>query len=235
MRCPDAAMAVLLALPAAAQPLRPSPPALVSKVAPEYTGEARLARLAGTVLLRVVVGADGRAHDSRVMLRLGLGLDERAVACVSRWRFIPAERDGGRVAVAAPVEVTFRLPEAAGWRLARIVFGSPDGASRPEIVAAPYPPAARYGTASGGVAWRFEIDEQGLPRNVRAGSSSGSAPAREAVTTVRRWRFRPAMRDGMPVPSRAEATLALGDWQLPLEPRPTVPRMALGERVSLRP
>jgi len=113
------------------------------------------------------------------------------------------------------VEVAFRLPESPGWSLARVVFGQPEGSSRPAIVAAPYPPDASAGTRGGGVAVRFEVNEQGLPRN-------------KAI--VHRWRFRPALLDGRPVPAAAEVTLALGDWQLPPEPAPRLPHAAPGER-----
>jgi TonB family protein len=40
-------------------------------------------------LLAIVVGADGRAHNIRVVKSRGLGLDENAVATVGNWRFQP--------------------------------------------------------------------------------------------------------------------------------------------------
>jgi periplasmic protein TonB len=76
---------------------------------PEYTDEARRARYQGTVLLWVVVGADGRIHDARIARSLGMGLDEKAIDVVRTWRFDPARKDGRPVAVQVNVEVNFRL------------------------------------------------------------------------------------------------------------------------------
>jgi len=76
---------------------------------PEYSEEARKAKFQGTVILWVVVGADGRVHDTRIYRSLGMGLDERAVAAVKTWRFDPAKKDGQPVAVQINVEVTFHL------------------------------------------------------------------------------------------------------------------------------
>ncbi len=77
---------------------------------PTYTDEARHGKVQGTVTLAVLVGADGRAHDVRVVKGIGFGLDERAVETVRGWKFVPA-RDGGKRAVAAwvTVETVFRL------------------------------------------------------------------------------------------------------------------------------
>ncbi len=82
---------------------------LLSRVEPNYTEEARRARLQGTVLLSIEVWEDGRAHNIRVTRGLGLGLDEEAIAAVKQWRFQPGMKDGEPVRVAAQVEVTFRL------------------------------------------------------------------------------------------------------------------------------
>jgi periplasmic protein TonB len=61
---------------------------------PEYSDEARQAKYQGTVLLWLVVGADGRPRDIRVQRSLGMGLDEKAIEAVQRWRFEPSMKDG---------------------------------------------------------------------------------------------------------------------------------------------
>ncbi len=76
---------------------------------PEFSEEARKAKYQGTVVLWLVVGPDGRAHDIRVQSSLGMGLDEKAIEAIDRWRFEPGRKDGVPVAVQVNVEVNFRL------------------------------------------------------------------------------------------------------------------------------
>lgn len=86
-----------------------SSPALLYKVEPEYSEEARKAKFQGTVMLSVVVDEKGNPRDIRVIRALGLGLDEKAIESVQKWRFKPGVKDGRPVPVIAQVEVNFRL------------------------------------------------------------------------------------------------------------------------------
>ena len=86
-----------------------SAPVLVFKVEPEYSEEARKAKFQGTVVLYVVVDDKGMPRELRVVRPLGLGLDEKAIEAVQKWRFKPGFKDGKAVPVAATVEVNFRL------------------------------------------------------------------------------------------------------------------------------
>jgi periplasmic protein TonB len=86
-----------------------SAPRAIYQPDPEYSEEARKAKWQGTVVLWVVVGPDGRAHDIRVQRSLGMGLDEKAMEAVRTWKFEPAKKDGQPVAVQVNIEVNFRL------------------------------------------------------------------------------------------------------------------------------
>jgi periplasmic protein TonB len=86
-----------------------SMPQLLSKVEPEYSEEARKAKYSGTVLLSIVVDEHGLPRDIRVIRPVGLGLDEKAIEAVSRWRFRPGVKGGRAVSVQANIEVSFRL------------------------------------------------------------------------------------------------------------------------------
>ncbi len=86
-----------------------SQPVPIYKIEPEYSEEARKAKYSGTVLLSVIIDANGNTRDIHVIRPLGLGLDEKAIEAVSKWRFRPAMRNGKPVAVQAQVEVNFRL------------------------------------------------------------------------------------------------------------------------------
>jgi len=86
-----------------------SAPQLVYKVEPEYSEEARKAKYQGTVVLQIVVSSDGKAENLKVVRSLGLGLDEKAMEAVRKWKFRPGYKDGKAVAVLATIEVNFRL------------------------------------------------------------------------------------------------------------------------------
>jgi TonB family protein len=76
---------------------------------PAYSEEARKAKFMGTVLLWIVVDAQGSVRNIQIAKHLGMGLDEEAVKTVSTWRSKPALRQGVAVPVQVQVEVSFRL------------------------------------------------------------------------------------------------------------------------------
>ena len=86
-----------------------SAPAVLFKVDPEYSEEARKAKYSGTVLLSVIVDAEGHARDIHVVKSLGMGLDEKAIEAVQKWKFKPGMKGGVAVNVRAQIEVNFRL------------------------------------------------------------------------------------------------------------------------------
>jgi TonB family protein len=63
-------------------------------VAAATTERAARARVSGTVRLRVLVGADGRAVRAYVTQRLGHGLDQRAVETIMQYKFDPPLQSG---------------------------------------------------------------------------------------------------------------------------------------------
>ncbi len=76
---------------------------------PEYSEEARKAKYQGTVVLYGVVDPNGKTRDLKVMRSLGLGLDEKAIEAVEKWKFRPGTKDGKPVPVYVSIEVNFRL------------------------------------------------------------------------------------------------------------------------------
>jgi TonB family protein len=84
-------------------------PSVLAKLDPEYTEEARVAKYSGTVVLTVEIFPDGTARNIRVVKALGLGLDEKAIEAINKWRFKPGTKDGEPVTVMANIEVNFRL------------------------------------------------------------------------------------------------------------------------------
>jgi protein TonB len=86
-----------------------SAPTLVFSPEPEYSEDARKAKLQGVVRLALVVDERGNPTQIKVTTPLGLGLDQKAIEAVQKWKFKPGMKDGKPVAVQASVEVNFRL------------------------------------------------------------------------------------------------------------------------------
>ena len=84
-------------------------PQVIFNPEPSFSDEARKAKAQGIVLLLVVVGKDGHTYDIRVGQSLGMGLDEKAIEAVNRWRFRPATLNGQPVATQIAVQVDFHL------------------------------------------------------------------------------------------------------------------------------
>jgi TonB family protein len=87
-----------------------TPPKVQSRVEPQYTAAARLARImSGTVVMQVVIKKDGTVDVLRVVQGLGGGLTNSAVDAIKQWKFSPGQKDGQAVDVALNIEVNFNL------------------------------------------------------------------------------------------------------------------------------
>ena len=76
---------------------------------PEYTDQARKRKVRGSVLLSLVVTAEGDVREPKVIRSLDQDLDKQAVAAVSKWKFTPATKDGQPVSVRIKVEASFNI------------------------------------------------------------------------------------------------------------------------------
>jgi protein TonB len=63
----------------------------------------------GIVVLSLVVDAQGHTRDIRVARSLGMGLDEKAIEAVRKWKFSPGSSNGVPVPMQVNIEVNFRL------------------------------------------------------------------------------------------------------------------------------
>jgi periplasmic protein TonB len=81
-----------------------SDPAIISQVDPEFSEEARKAKFQGLCVLSIIVEPDGTPSNIRVSSSLGMGLDEKAIEAVKKWKFRPSMKDGHPVRY-GPVEV----------------------------------------------------------------------------------------------------------------------------------
>jgi len=86
-----------------------SAPVLIYSVEPEFSEEARKAKVAGNVLVNLWVDTNGLPSHVRVIRGVGMGLDEKAVEAVRQYKFKPAMENGKPVLVELNVEVNFQI------------------------------------------------------------------------------------------------------------------------------
>jgi TonB family protein len=76
----------------------------------EFSDEARRAKYQGEVMISLIVDAQGNPQNPRVVRPLGMGLDEKALEAVRKYKFKPALKDGRTaVPVMVTIAVNFRL------------------------------------------------------------------------------------------------------------------------------
>jgi TonB family protein len=204
-----------------------APQDLLTRSEPEYSEEAQLAEIEGTVIVTAAGGADerGRPEELRVTQSLGLGLDEKALVAVQQWRFRPNRKPTN-------VAVDFSLHfKPSRWHLIGVDFRPPEGATRPTILSAFYPAGAgvfnstaiEEGRLLGAigrqafVALAFDVDEQGVPTHIQVARTSDDVWNDQAMAVLRGWHFTPGMKDGRPVSVSCTFDFAWGPRSL--EPR----------------
>ena len=82
--------------------------AVLRRVDPVYTEEAKAAGATGTVVLEVRIGKSGFVQDVTVLKPMGHGLSESAVEAVKQWQFAPSMQDRVPVEVVQEVTVSFQ-------------------------------------------------------------------------------------------------------------------------------
>ncbi len=75
----------------------------------EFSDEARRAKYQGVCIISLIVDAQGNPQSPRVVRPLGMGLDEKALEAVRKYKFKPAMKGGTPVPVMMSIEVNFRL------------------------------------------------------------------------------------------------------------------------------
>ena len=98
-----------------------TPPQLTHSVNPQFSDEARKAKVGGLCVVNLIVDPQGVPQDVHVVKTvgrgldgkgtesIGKGLDEKAVEAVQQYRFKPGTYEGHAVPVEVNVEVNFRV------------------------------------------------------------------------------------------------------------------------------
>jgi protein TonB len=85
-----------------------SPPRPIKSPRPQYPQEAFIKKIEGTVLVEILIDAQGNVSRARVVQSVPL-LDAAALQTVYQWKFMPAIKHGRPVPTLAHIPVAFRI------------------------------------------------------------------------------------------------------------------------------
>ena len=85
------------------------PPSLLEARKPRYPPEARERGVQGAVRVEILIDAEGKVREARVLSGLGFGTEEAALEAARQLRFTPAEISGKPVAVKIQFKINFEL------------------------------------------------------------------------------------------------------------------------------
>ncbi|HWE53274.1 MAG TPA: TonB family protein [Bryobacteraceae bacterium] len=206
-----------------------SAPQIIVQSAPDYSNQALQAGLEGDAFVAAVIGEDGSVSNLRIARSLGFGLDEKAMEAVSKWKFKPGEYKGIPVSTFISFAVDFRIPhDPARWHLLGIRLKSDQADAPPVLKTTVFPHGAGISNdamdegqmvvATGRLAivtLFFDVDRSGVPTDFHAETVTDPLWGKEAIAVVRAWRFKPALKDGKPVPGSGQIDLVWGPRELP--------------------
>jgi TonB family protein len=81
---------------------------VISSPQPDYPQQARKGQVAGSIVISMVVGGNGRTCDIQVRHGISPELDQAAVEAVRKWQFQPATKDGKPVSVRIGTQFDFQ-------------------------------------------------------------------------------------------------------------------------------
>ena len=205
--CACAASIPIASLSQTANTLPPVP--LMRCQEPQFTPEALLAHLAGSVTVSLTVDDDGTPNDIHVVNPLGLGLDEMAISCMGQSRYSPAQKDGKPVPTKMSVSLGFPDRWESEWHLGKAIFETPEGGARPVFLKAKFPGASSEKRGAT-VCVHLTVDKSGSPSAVRISSQQDAKLDRQALSIVNEFRFKPGTKAGRPVEVPATFNLVHG-------------------------
>jgi TonB family protein len=167
-----------------------------------------VAALQRITALLVVVGADGNPTTIKVENEKASPLDDAALEAVRHSEFAAGSFEGKPVATRLMVWVPFlgndnpAIPVAGTVRTVK-GLKLPVPISTPE---AEFSDEARRKGVNGNVVIQMLVTEEGTPAQVEVVASAGYGLDEQALKATRRYTFKPASLDGVPVP-----------WFMPVE------------------
>ncbi|MGA3081635.1 MAG: energy transducer TonB [Terracidiphilus sp.] len=199
-------------------------PVVVERAAAGYPAHASTDAVDGVCLLSLVVGADGVPRDIQVVSTHGAAFDAAAIDALRQFKFEPGTMDGKPVPVRVYARTRFfadmrpavtrimardtrggGFSQFSGWN------GGPAHPFSKEYDKPPIPsysPAAEFSDEArrkkiqGTVIVSALVNEEGLATDLRVEKSLGYGLDEKALQCIRKYRFQPAVKDGVPVAAR---------------------------------
>jgi TonB family protein len=188
-------------------------PVLVREVKPDYTKPAMDRKIQGTVLLEIVVKADGTVADNvRITRSLDPDLDQQAIKAAKQWTFKPGTLDGKPVPVTVSLELTFTLrpgTKAAAPAQSPHKPGE-EGVVAPVLVhdvKPHYPQDAMDRKVQGRVALKMIVKADGTVGNVEVTAGLDPELDQEAIKAAKQWGFRAGTKNGKAVDVEVQAEM----------------------------
>lgn len=169
-------------------------PRVADYTPPKYSREACAAKWTGVISVSMDISETGQPTHLMLVGSDQASLGQAVIGVLKSWRFVPATLNGHPVETGAIAEFNFKgdqglISPASVIRKFDPDWQAPAHWQRPLIVA-------------------LEIDDQGRATNVRALQKVGRPWDDDAISAVRKWKFRPATLNGRPVPIETLITFA---------------------------
>ena len=201
-------------------------PRPISVVTPTYPKEARKNKIEGQVVLHAVVTLDGALQDLTVVSGNPI-LADAALEAVRQWRYQPSKINGEPVEAQHEIVITFRKdkhgegvylgaddlspdvplepPPDVAARLAAGEFFSGGGkdVKHPQLtynLEPEYSETARRARYQCTNVLSVIVGEDGQPLSVWVVKPCGEGLDEKSIAAIQQWKFRPATKDGEPVP-----------------------------------
>lgn len=173
-------------------------PTVRKSVKPELSDE--LKNITGVVVLQANLSESGSVESVRIESSTHSELEAPAEIALENWSFKPAVKDGQ--AVASRILIPFRFH--GNGKATEIAASAPKALDKAPVALRRYTPELprEIREERGEAKLELLVDEHGYVADVAVLESS-SAPLSEAAREAAwQWKFKPAIKDGVPVSSR---------------------------------
>ncbi|HVU34814.1 MAG TPA: energy transducer TonB [Opitutaceae bacterium] len=184
---------------------------------PAYPASLQKSGVAGFVVVDFIAGADGLVHEPRASQYSNAAFAAPAVESVQHWKFKPAELDGHAVDCRLSAIVNFTPPNSHPaprvWekKVGDVPVYRGDQVTRhvvPLVRTPPkYPAALRKAGVTGEATVDFIVMPDGTVAQPTVFAATDPRFGEAAVACVKRWKFKPAERDGHPVATRMQVPI----------------------------